>query len=72
MNTFVIAINLFSEPNYKGNCSRYYFVSKRGDKITLSGIVNAKHYLSEKVANNMAEKLKDIYQDALIEVIKKI
>lgn len=69
METYKIAINFFSEPNFKGNCSRYWFVSKRGNKVTYSGVVNAKKYLSEAAAKRMAQKLKEIYPTALIMVL---
>ena len=69
MNTFVIAINFFSEPNYSGNCSRYYFVRKNGNKVTYSGIANAKKYMSQQAAKNMAAKLRKIFPSALVEVV---
>ena len=69
METYVIAINFFSEPNYGGNCSRYYFVRKRGHKVTMSGRANAKQYLNVKSAENMAAKLRLIHPSALISVI---
>ena len=69
MNAYFIAINFFSEPNYCGNCTRYYFVSKNGNKVTYSGITNAKKYVSEKAAKNMAAKLRTIFPTALIQVV---
>ena len=69
MQTYVIAINFFSEPNFQGNCSRYYFVRKRGNKVTYSGIANAKRYLSETAAKNIANKLCEIFPTAMIMVI---
>lgn len=69
MQTFVIAISFFSEPNFKGNCNQYWFVSKRGNKVTYSGVNNAKRYLSETAAKKMAAKLREIYPTAIIMVI---
>lgn len=69
METYVISINFFSEPNFQGNCSRYYFVSKRGDKVTYSGIQNAKRYLSYQAAKNMQRKLQEVYPTALILIV---
>ena len=69
MQTYVIAINFFSEPNFQGNCSRYYFVRKNGNKVTYSGINNAKRYLNESAAKKMAQKLREIFPTALILVI---
>lgn len=64
-----IAIDFYSEPMHNGNCTRYYFVSKRGDKVTMSGRANAKQYLNVKSAENMAAKLREIYPSALISVV---
>ena len=69
METYVIAINFFSEPNFQGNCSRYYFVRKNGNKVTYSGIVNAKRYVNETAAKKMASKLGEIFPTAMIMVI---
>ena len=69
METYKIAINFFSEPNFGGNCSRYWFVSKHGNKVTYSGVENAKKYLSETAAKKMANKLREIYPTALILVM---
>ena len=69
METYVIAINFFSEPHFQGNCSRYYFVSKRGKRVKMEGIERAKRYRSEVCAKKTARQLSEIYPDALILVI---
>ena len=69
METYVIAINFFSEPNFQGNCSRYYLVSKRGKRVKMEGIERAKRYRSEVRAKKTARQLNEIYPDALILVI---
>lgn len=69
METYVIAINFFSEPNFQGNCSRYYLVSKRGKRVKMEGIERAKRYRSEVRAKKTARQLNEICPDALILVI---
>lgn len=69
METYVIAINFFSAPNYEGNCTRYYLVKKRGKKITYAGIQLAKRYVSKSAALKTARKLSETYPTALILVI---
>ena len=69
METYVIAINFFSEPNFQGNCSRYYLVSKRGKRVQMEGIERAKRYRSEARAKKTARQLNEMYPDALILVI---
>jgi len=68
MKTYIIGLCFYSEPNFKGNCSKYYFVSKRGNKVTYSGVVNAKHYLNVGSAERMAKTLREIFPTAEIKV----
>ena len=70
MIQYAIAINFYSEPNFRGNCSRYYFAYKRGNKVGLTGIANSKRYLSLKPAEKMVEKLNAVYADAKIEIVE--
>ena len=69
METYVIAINFFSEPNFQGNCSRYYLVRKSGKRVQMEGIERAKRYRSEICAKKTARQLREIYPDALILVL---
>jgi len=72
MKTYIISISYYSEPNFRGNCSKYYFVSKRGNKVTYSGVVNAKHYLNVGSAERMAKTLRRIFPTAEIKVEYRI
>lgn len=69
METYVIAINFFSEPNYQGNCYRYYLVRKSGKRVQMEGIARAKRYRSEVRAKKTARQLGEMYPEALILVI---
>ena len=69
METYVIAINFFSEPNFQGNCSRYYLVSKKGKRVKMAGIEKATRKQPEVCAKKTARQLNEIYPDALILVI---
>jgi len=69
METYVIAINFFSEPNYQGNCSRYYLVRKSGKRVQMEGIERAKRYHSEVRAKKTARQLSEMYPEAFVLVL---
>jgi hypothetical protein len=73
MNTYSIAIDFYSEPNFCGNMSRYWFKSKRGNKISYGGFLFAKRYLSLACANKMAKRLAEIpmFKTANISVVNR-
>lgn len=69
MQTYMIAINFFSEPLFQGSCSHHWFVSKRGNKVTYSGIENAKRYTSMSAAKRMSWTLHEMYPNAMVLVV---
>ena len=68
MNTYVVAMYFFSEPNYSGNCAKYYLKRLNGKQISYAGIAVAKHYLNKSNAERAAAKLKKAFSSAKIEV----
>ena len=66
--TFVISISFFSEPNYQGNCSKYYLKNLAGKKFSYAGIAVSKHYKRILSANKAAAKLREMYPTAKVEV----
>ena len=67
-STFVIAILFFSEPNYQGNCWKYYLKNLAGKKISYAGIAVAKHYESINWVEKAAARLRKIFPTAKIEI----
>lgn len=68
MNTYVVAMYFFSEPNYNGNCSKYYLKRLNGKQISYAGIVVAKHYLDVRNAERAVAKLKKAFPSAKFEI----
>lgn len=66
--TFVISISFFSEPNYQGNCSKYYVKSLAGKKFSYAGIALAKHYESITRVEKAAAKVREIFPTAKVVV----
>lgn len=65
--TFVVAINFYSEPNYQGNCTKYY-VKSNSTPTSYAGIASAKHYLHRTHAEKCAERWQKMYPTAKVEV----
>lgn len=65
--TFVVAINFYSEPNYQGNCSKYY-VKENSERKAYAGIAVAKHYLHRTHAEKCAERWQKMFPTAKVEV----
>lgn len=65
--TFVVAINFYSEPNYQGNCSKYY-VKENSKRKAYAGIAAAKHYLYRTHAEKCAETWQKMFPTAKVEV----
>lgn len=68
MNTYVVAMYFFSEPNYSGNCAKYYLKKLNGKQISYAGIVVAKHYLDVRNAERAVAKLKKAFPSAKFEI----
>ena len=68
MSNYYITIALYSEPNFQGNCSLYYYGGKSGKKIILTGRANKKLYVNKKAAIQMQLTLATLYKNAVVEV----
>ena len=68
MKSYYITIRLFSEPNYSGNCSLYYYGGKKGNKLVLTGRANKKLYVDKKAAMKAQLMLATLYRDGIVEL----
>jgi len=65
--TFVVALCFYSEPNFQGNCSKYY-VKENGKRKSYAGIAVAKHYSYRTHAEKCAETWRTMFPTAKVEV----
>lgn len=63
---FILSFDLFSEPNYQGNMSRYYLKGFNGTKISYGSKGFAKKYLTYVGAKKAGKRLQDRFPNARI------
>lgn len=70
-STYYIMIDVFSEPNRRGNLSRYYFGGTKGNRYVFCGTDLKKLFTNKTQVIKTAKKIMDKYQNAYVFVFEK-